>query len=99
VRASRIEGRVVLAGIPDGDTAGAASRSSSRVGRRALVTHRERLKAVPELFEALAQSRPGYEKALLYPTEVMGTGRTDRFFSSILRATLWISGRRGSGRR
>jgi hypothetical protein len=31
------------------------------------VTHRESLKAVPELFEALAQNRPSYEKARLYP--------------------------------
>ena len=32
-----------------------------------MVTHRESLNAAPELFEALAQNRPGYLKALLYP--------------------------------
>jgi hypothetical protein len=31
------------------------------------VTHPDRLKTAPELFEALAQNRPGYVKALLYP--------------------------------
>jgi threonine dehydrogenase-like Zn-dependent dehydrogenase len=36
------------------------------VNVRALVTHRESLIAAPELFEALAQNRPGYLKALLY---------------------------------
>ena len=93
VRASRIGGRVVLAGIPDDDAytlaASEARRrglkikfvrrmgddyprainlvSSGRVNVRALVTHRESLNAAPELFEALAQNRPGYLKALLYP--------------------------------
>ena len=93
VRASRIGGRVVRAGIPDDDTytlsASEARRrglkikfvrrmgddypraidfvSSGRVNVRALVTHRESLNAAPELFEALAQNRPGYLKALLYP--------------------------------
>ena len=33
---------------------------SVRVNVGALVAHRERLKAAPELFEALAQNRPGY---------------------------------------
>jgi hypothetical protein len=33
-----------------------------------LVTHRESLNAAPELFEALVQGRPGYVKALLYPS-------------------------------
>jgi hypothetical protein len=95
VRASRIGGRVVLAGIPDDDTytlsASDARRrglknkfvrrmgddyrraidlvSSDRVNVRALVTHRESLNAAPELFEALAQNRPGDLKALLYPDE------------------------------
>ena len=41
--------------------------SSGRVNVRALVTHRESLNAAPELFEALAQNRCGYLKALLYP--------------------------------
>jgi threonine dehydrogenase-like Zn-dependent dehydrogenase len=41
--------------------------SSGGVNVRALVTHRESLNAAPELFEALAQNRPGYLKALLYP--------------------------------
>jgi threonine dehydrogenase-like Zn-dependent dehydrogenase len=34
----------------------------------ALVTHCESLNAAPELFEALAQNRPGYLKVLLYPS-------------------------------
>jgi L-iditol 2-dehydrogenase len=94
VRASRIGGRVVLAGIPDGDAytlpASEARRrglkikfarrmgddypraielvTSGRVNVRALVTHREGLDAAPALFEALALSRPGYVKALLYPS-------------------------------
>ena len=93
VMASRIGGRVILAGIPDGDSytlpAAAARRrglklkfvrrmgddyprairlvSSGRVNVTAVVTHRARLQEAPELFEALAESRPGYLKALLYP--------------------------------
>jgi len=93
VLAARIGGRVVLAGIPDGDvytlSASEARRrglkikfvrrmgddfpraidlvSSGRVNVRALVTHRESLNAAPDLFESLAQNRPGYLKALLYP--------------------------------
>ena len=31
------------------------------------MTHRESLNAAPDLFEALAQNRAGYLKALLYP--------------------------------
>jgi hypothetical protein len=50
--------------------------SSDRVNVRALVTHRESLKAAPELFEALAQNRPGSLKALLYPNG--DSGRCDR---------------------
>jgi hypothetical protein len=76
VRASRIEGRVVLAGIPEarrglkikfvrrmGDNYPRAIElvTSGRVDVRALVTHCERLDAAPELFEALALGRPGYE--------------------------------------
>jgi L-iditol 2-dehydrogenase len=98
VRASRIGGRVVLAGIPDGDVytlpAAEARRrglkikfarrmgddfpraidlvSSGRVNVKAVVTHRESLDAAPEVFEALAQKRLGYLKALLYPN-----GKTD----------------------
>ena len=34
---------------------------------RAIVTHRERLDAAPETFEALAKNQPSYVKALLYP--------------------------------
>jgi L-iditol 2-dehydrogenase len=41
--------------------------SSRRVNVRAMVTHRENLHAAPEVFEALAQNRPGYIKALVYP--------------------------------
>jgi L-iditol 2-dehydrogenase len=41
--------------------------TSGRVNVRALVTHRESLNAAPKLFEAMAQNRPGYLKALLYP--------------------------------
>jgi L-iditol 2-dehydrogenase len=41
--------------------------TSGRANVRGLVTRRESLKAVPELFEALAQNQPGYVKALLYP--------------------------------
>jgi L-iditol 2-dehydrogenase len=93
VLASRIGGRVILTGIPDGDTyslpaADARRRglkikfvrrmgdeyqrairlvSSGRVNVKAVVTHQEGLKKAPELFEALAQSRPGYLKVLLYP--------------------------------
>lgn len=93
VRASRIGGRVVLAGIPDGDVytlpAAEARRrglkikfarrmgddfpraidlvSSGRVNVKAVVTHHESLHAAPEVFEALAQNRPSYLKALLYP--------------------------------
>jgi L-iditol 2-dehydrogenase len=93
VRAARVGGRIVLAGIPDGDvytlSASEARRrglkikfvrrmgddypraidlvSSGRVNVRALVTHQKSLNAAPELFEALAQNRPGYLKALLYP--------------------------------
>ena len=103
VRASRIGGRVVLAGIPDGDaytlSASDARRrglkikfvrrmgddyhraidlvTSGRVNVRALVTHRESLTAAPELFEALAQKRPGYLKALLYPNGENGAGGID----------------------
>ena len=40
---------------------------SGRVNVRALVTHCEGLDAAPEVFEALAQNRPGNVKALLYP--------------------------------
>ena len=40
------------------------------------MTQRESLKAVPELFEALAQNRPGYEKALLYANGSDGDGPT-----------------------
>ena len=101
VRASRIGGRVVLAGIPDGDaytlSASEARRrglkikfvrrmgddypraidfvSSGRVNVRALVTHRESLNAAPELFEALAQNRPGYLKVLLCPNGECGDER------------------------
>jgi hypothetical protein len=42
------------------------------VNVRALVTHRESLKAAPDLFEALAQNRAGYLKALLYPNRERG---------------------------
>ena len=38
-----------------------------RVNVRALVTHRESLTSARELFEALAQGRPGYVEALRYP--------------------------------
>ena len=98
VRASRIGGRVVLAGIPDGDTytlpaADARRRglklkfvrrmgddyprairlvSSGQVNVRAVVTHREGLKKAPELFENLAEGRPGYLKVLLYPNGESG---------------------------
>ncbi|HKI13695.1 MAG TPA: alcohol dehydrogenase catalytic domain-containing protein [Roseiarcus sp.] len=99
VRASRIGGRVVLAGIPDGDTytlpAAEARRrglkvkfvrrmgddyprairlvSSGRVNVKAVVTHRVGgLRKAPELFEALAQSRPGFLKVLLYPNGESG---------------------------
>ena len=44
--------------------------TSGRVNVRAVVTHRERLDAAPELFKALAQNQPGYVKALLYPNGV-----------------------------
>ena len=44
---------------------------------RAMVTHRESLDAAPEVFEALAQNRPGYVKALLYPNGEDRTGRID----------------------
>jgi L-iditol 2-dehydrogenase len=100
VRAARIGGRVVLAGIPDGDAyalpASEARRrglkikfarrmgddypravdlvSSGRVNVGALVTHRERLSAAPEAFEALARNRPGYVKVLLYPNGEDGGG-------------------------
>ncbi len=93
VAAARIGGRVVLAGIPDGDTytlpaADARRRglkikfvrrmgddyprgidliSSGRVNVRAVVTHQAPLGRAPELFESLAESRPGYLKALLLP--------------------------------
>jgi hypothetical protein len=40
---------------------------SDRVSVGALLARREDLNAAPELFEALAQNRPGYLKALLYP--------------------------------
>ena len=39
---------------------------------KAVVTHREGLNKAPELFEALAESRPGYMKALLYPNGESG---------------------------
>jgi L-iditol 2-dehydrogenase len=105
VRASRIGGRVALAGIPDGDgytlSASEARRrglkikfvrrmgddypraielvTSVRVNVRAIVTHREGLTAAPEVFEALAQGRSGYVKALLYPNGAeIGTGRSDQ---------------------
>jgi L-iditol 2-dehydrogenase len=100
VRASRIGGRVVLAGIPDGDAytlpASEARRRglkikfvrrmgddypraidlvmSGRVNVRALVTHSESLDAAPQLFEALAQGRPGHVKVLLYPNGEDGSG-------------------------
>jgi L-iditol 2-dehydrogenase len=92
VRASRIGGRVVLSGIPDGDAyalpASEARRelkikfvrrmgndypraielvTSGRVNVRTLVTHRDGLDAGPQLFEALALSKPGFVKVLLYP--------------------------------
>jgi L-iditol 2-dehydrogenase len=93
VLAARIGGRVVLAGIPDGDVytlpaADARRRglklkfvrrmgddyprairlvSSGRVDVKSVVTHRESLTMAPKLFEALAESRSGYVKALLYP--------------------------------
>ena len=51
--------------------------SSGRVNVRAMVTHRESLDAAPEVFEALAQNRPGYVKALLYPNGEDRTGRID----------------------
>ena len=41
--------------------------SSGRVNVTAVVTHRESLRKAPELFEALAEGRPGYLKALLHP--------------------------------
>jgi L-iditol 2-dehydrogenase len=41
--------------------------SSGSANVRVLVTHCESLRAAPELFEALAQNRPGYLKAVLYP--------------------------------
>ncbi len=98
VLAARIGGRMILAGIPDGDSyalpaADARRRglklkfvrrmgddyprairlvSSGRVNVKAVVTHREDLKKAPELFEALAESRPGYLKVLLYPNEKSG---------------------------
>jgi L-iditol 2-dehydrogenase len=101
VLASRIGGRVMLAGIPDGDsyTLGAAAArrrglkikfvrrmgddypraiqlvSSGRVNVMAVVTHRERLDKSPQMFEALAQDRPGFLKVLLYPNgEAAGRG-------------------------
>jgi threonine dehydrogenase-like Zn-dependent dehydrogenase len=40
----------------------------------ALVTHRESLNAAPNLFEALAQTRAGYLKVLLYPNGDGGVG-------------------------
>jgi L-iditol 2-dehydrogenase len=48
--------------------------TSGRVNVRALVTHREGLNAAPDLFESLAQNRPGYLKALLYPRGDGGDG-------------------------
>ena len=98
VLASRIGGRVILAGIPDGDTytlpaADARRRglklkfvrrmgddyprairlvSSGQVNVRAVVTHREGLRKAPELFENLAEGRPGYLKVLLYPNGESG---------------------------
>jgi L-iditol 2-dehydrogenase len=41
--------------------------TSGRVNVRVLVTHCVGLDAAPEVFEALAQNRPGNVKALLYP--------------------------------
>ena len=93
VLAARIGGRLILAGIPDGDSytlpASEARRrglklkfvrrmgddypraiglvSSGRVNVTAVVTHRESLRKAPELFEALAEGRFGYLKALLHP--------------------------------
>ena len=49
--------------------------SSGRVNISALVTHREHPRVAPELFEALAQGRPRYVKALLYPNGDGGDGR------------------------
>ena len=48
--------------------------TSGRVNVRAIVTHRESLDAAPELFKALAQNRPSYVKALLYPNGEDGDG-------------------------
>jgi L-iditol 2-dehydrogenase len=47
---------------------------SGRVNLRAMVTHRESADAAPELFEALAENRPGCVKALLYPDGEDGDG-------------------------
>ena len=49
--------------------------TSGRVNVRAVVTHRERLDAAPELIKALAQNQPSYVKALLYPNGEDGDGR------------------------
>jgi len=91
--AARIGGRVVLAGIPDGNSyilppADARRRglkikfvrrmgddypraidlvASQRVNVRAVVTHEAPLADAPDLFKALAESRPGYLKAILLP--------------------------------
>jgi L-iditol 2-dehydrogenase len=103
VRASRIGGRVILAGIPDSDAytlPGSEARrrglkikfvrrmgddypraidlvTSGWVNVRALVTHHESLDGAPEVFEALAQNRPGYVKALLYPNREWAPARND----------------------
>jgi L-iditol 2-dehydrogenase len=42
--------------------------TSGRVNVRAVATYRESLRAAPEYFDAPAQDRPGYVKALLYPS-------------------------------
>jgi L-iditol 2-dehydrogenase len=48
--------------------------SSGRVNVTALVMHLETLNAAPELFEALAQSRLGYLKALPIRTDSVARG-------------------------
>ena len=91
--ATRIGGRIVLVGIPDGDTytIGAADArrralkikfarrmgevypraidlvASGKVDVRSMVTHRVSLEETPATFRALADNRPGYIKALIYP--------------------------------
>jgi L-iditol 2-dehydrogenase len=58
--------------------------TSRRVNVRALVTHRESLKAARALFEALAQNRPGCVKALPYPNGEDGDG------PNLVRAPTWM---------